>query len=264
MSIESTGARESMIDAYLDGLLNAKELQAFERELETDMQLREEVDGQRRVDDSLGRLFAPPACERIVERIRRTDPGQLRVVSRGRIYLWLAGPLAAAAALAFYFGGGDLLLQSMLGNRNISPLDLSPKTLAAIYQEEVAGGFKPRMVCKNELQFAATFWERFGQTLGIAAMPRGLSAIGLNRANSITRRTTHILVKVDGTPVLVFVDRADADSGQSLPPDSDLHLFSRDLGALVLYEVSPLSEARVLEYLSSPEYPIEELEGAGW
>lgn len=264
MTIESTGERESMIDAYLDGLLNTEKLKAFERELEADMQLRTEVDSQHRVDESLGRLFGPPDSEQIVERIRRTDPARVRVVSRGRIYLWLAAPLAAAAALAFFFGGGDILLQSILGNRNIAPLDLSPKTLAAIYQEEVAGGFKPRMVCKNDLQFAATFWERFGQTLGIATMPRGVSAIGLNRANTITRKTTHILVMVDGTPVLVFVDRADADAGQSLPPDSGLNLFPRRMGELVIYEVSPLGEARVLEYLNSPEYSAEELEGAGW
>ena len=45
---------------------------------------------------------------------------------------------------------------------------------------------------------------------------------------------------------------ASADSQPKLPKDSGLHLFRRELGGLVLYELSPLAEPQLLTLFIIP------------
>ena len=59
-----------------------------------------------------------------------------------------------------------------------------------------------------------------------------------------------MLARVDGVPVMVFVDRTSADTDPKLDQGRvGLHLFRKELGSLVLYEVTPLGEPRVMDYL---------------
>jgi hypothetical protein len=44
----------------------------------------------------------------------------------------------------------------------------------------------------------------------------------------------------------VLMDRKSDDRKLKLPEASNLHLFRREVGPLVLYEISPLNEQRVL------------------
>ena len=46
--------------------------------------------------------------------------------------------------------------------------------------------------------------------------------------------------------VVVLMDRKGDDRKLKLPETSNLHLFRREVGPLVLYEISPLNEQRVL------------------
>ena len=52
-----------------------------------------------------------------------------------------------------------------------------------------------------------------------------------------------LVVDPQGLRVLVFVYPASVDPRPSLPTGSRLHLFRRQLGHLVLYELSPLGRA---------------------
>src|SRR3712207_2454426 len=50
-----------LLDLYLDGMLTGPERAAFERSVAADPTLRAAVEAQSRIDQSLGRAFAPPA-----------------------------------------------------------------------------------------------------------------------------------------------------------------------------------------------------------
>jgi hypothetical protein len=65
-----------------------------------------------------------------------------------------------------------------------------------------------------------------------------------------------MLARVNGLPVMVFVDRANADTHPTLPSgENKLHLFRKELGPLVLYELTPLDRPNVSDYLYLAEVP---------
>jgi hypothetical protein len=77
---------------------------------------------------------------------------------------------------------------------------------------------------------------------------------GLTYVGGMSRYTTTMLARVDGKPVMVFVDRADSDYRPAQPCGScGLHLFSKQVGPLMLYELTPLDQPKVMEYLRLPE-----------
>ncbi len=80
--------------------------------------------------------------------------------------------------------------------------------------------------------------------------------VGLTYCGGLSRYTTTMLARVDGQPVMVFVDRRENDE-QIVPPDpkTGLHLFRKELGDLVLYELTPFAEPRVMEYLYPAAVP---------
>jgi hypothetical protein len=54
----------------------------------------------------------------------------------------------------------------------------------------------------------------------------------------------------------VFVDRANADPHPPEPAaKTGLHLFHKQLGSLVLYEISPLDRPTVMDYLELTDLP---------
>ena len=57
---------------------------------------------------------------------------------------------------------------------------------------------------------------------------------------------------MNGEPVIVFIDRVERDSGQTVDETSGLNLFNRRLGLLVLYELSPLEKPALLELFYDP------------
>ena len=122
--------------------------------------------------------------------------------------------------------------------------------LAEIYQTRIAEGFRPTWLCEDDREFASTFLKRQGQSLLLAEMPAGSKMVGLAYCGGLSRYTTTMLARVDGVPVMVFVDRTSADTDPKLDQSrAGLHLFRKELGSLVLYEVTPLAEPRVMDYL---------------
>jgi hypothetical protein len=79
---------------------------------------------------------------------------------------------------------------------------------------------------------------------------------GLAYLGGMSPHTTAMLARVDQSPVLVFVDRLERDQPQAMPePSSGLRLFRKQLGELVLYELTPLTAPRVMDFLSLAEKP---------
>ena len=56
----------------------------------------------------------------------------------------------------------------------------------------------------------------------------------------------HVPPRPDQQPVLVVLDKAQFDRKLDLPPESNLHLHRRELQGVIMYEISPLTEARVI------------------
>ena len=108
-------------------------------------------------------------------------------------------------------------------------------------------------MCENDEAFGDCFSQSHGQRLLLAQLPDRVSALGLAYCNSIPLKTTYLLATVEDEPVIVFVDRRDRDAGQTLSPGSDLHLSSRHVGSLVLYELSPLDQPRLLDHFYDPD-----------
>jgi hypothetical protein len=248
-----------LIDAYLDDLLEETERAAFERGLESDARLRAEVEGQRRIDGALGRLFAPPVgnalASRITTLVRESilAPNRRPVVRMpARVSRWRR--LAIAAALTMGVVGLYRLWDFVQPSR---PRDIyAPqawRSFEKVYRDTVAGGFKPGWVCKNDREFATAFRRRLGQALLLLPPPPGVAWAGLDYCNSITPRTMFLLAWVQGEKVLVLVDQAGSDRGQALPPESRLHLFRRQVGNLVLYECTPLDQPYVLDNFYIPD-----------
>jgi hypothetical protein len=237
----------SKLDPYLDGQLPPDERDAIAREIAASRDLQGDVELQSQIDEALRKSFAPPAIPgELLMKLRAAAKVQPAAKSRPRSWRMVAAITAAAALVWGYLGW------QFFGPGPEQP-DYNPrKPLASIYATTVAEGFKPRWVCKDDAEFIKTFKDHYGQGLVLATadMPMGTKMEGLTYVGGMSRYTTTMLARVDDKPVMVFVDRADCDYR---PPascgSSGLHLFTKQVGSLMLYELTPLDKPRVMEFL---------------
>jgi len=128
------------------------------------------------------------------------------------------------------------------------------RPLADVYHETVEFGFEPYYVCDEDDRFRDTFYYRHGQALRLVETPPGRRMVGLSYLHGISRHTTAMLARVDGEPVIVFVDQLDRDRPMKAPdPATGLHQFRRELGNLVMYEVTPRKQPVMMDYLELSE-----------
>lgn len=251
------------IEQYLDGRLSQADRQAFERQLEREPGLRAEIELQQAIDTSLRRSFEPPSAEALLARIKTAGvdesgvDGRLTATPRPagsapvkRRRLGPIGELAAAAVIAVLAVGGWWAYVAY--RETHQPSSLTRLTLAEVYHEEERTGFEPDWECPPYV-FARTFQSRLGQPLLLAAIPPGVESRGLAYDYVISRRTVYLVAEVDGRGVLVFADRADTADDPWIQAPEGLNLFKRQVGKLMLYEVTPLSEPRLLGLFYIPE-----------
>lgn len=258
MSPEMSADRDGRIDGYLDGQMSGEEREAFEREFESDARLREMVERQGAIDSSLSRLFAPPQADRVVAGVKaaRERSGAVQVglreggVRRARPRLVRRG--LAAAVIAMVGVGGWLVWQAWFASEEIRFGPLPWRSLTTVYYDSIKDGFEPEWVCETDEEFEHTFSYKLRERLHLYDVPEEIQAVGLSYCNSITVDTVYLLARVRGKEVIVFVDRAESDGGQTLGPESELNLFRDRVGDLVLYELTPLDEPYVMEYLDIP------------
>jgi hypothetical protein len=239
---------DARLQAYLDGQMPDQEREAFAREIAASADLAAQIKLQKRVEESLCRSFKVPEAPAKVD---LPQPELVTVKLRSRRRILVAAAFAATAvtvfwvALALHYFGGE-------AEPNYDP----NQPLAAIYQATLAQGFKPKWVCDNAEEFASTFQKRQGQPLLLAALPAGTKMEGLTYVGGLSRYTTTMLARADGKPVMVFVDRTDTDPHPAEPAArTGLHLFRKQLGSLVLYEISPIDHPAVMDYLELADIP---------
>jgi hypothetical protein len=253
-------ARLDRIEAYLDSLLTATERAEMEVRLRQDPELRRQVELQARIDASLRKMYwiERPSLEQAASALASASRSADDADSAGSTavavprnspnsarWFWTAAGLAAAAAILWVMAA--VMWQ---GPRSNEPL-FAARPLADIYRDAIASGFEPSYECSEPERFADTFAERQGAPLQLRAMPAGMRMLGLSYTGGLSRMTTAMLCLVDGQPVIVFVDRAEADQTIAATGGGNaLKVFREERDGLVFYEVTPLEMPRVTKYLA--------------
>lgn len=247
---------EERLEAYLDGLMSPVESAEFERQTANDSGVIREIELQAKIDNSLAKTFDAPAPVDILALAAQAnttnDASDTAVVERakpvpatsGKRVRMIATVLAACVAWVIV---GRMIFQQM-GDEGYQEL-----ALAEIYESSVESGFTPKWVCEDNVEFAQTFQRRQGVPLLLKPESQDVM-VGLSYLKGVSPKTTTMLARVDGEPVLVFVDRIDRDTQPEKPSWwSGLNLFRSELEDLVLYEVTPHAEPRVLSSFYIPD-----------
>ena len=247
-------ARSQLVHRFLDGLLNDAERAEFERRLQTDAALASELDLQRRVNDVLREQFAPSAAISAPSAARKRPMGTAARLGAG---------LAAAAAIAIAGYVAWPTAKQMLGIKSRSgptPIHFVKIGADEAYQSLVDSGMKPEWVCKDDAEFAQTLAKAVGESLVVAAAP-GLDVLGWSY-NTIqgdkslgvfSGYTLYLLARAKGEPVVVMIDRTGYDRPLVVDDKSGLHVFRREIGGAVMYEISPLEAPAVLDQFTPYE-----------
>ncbi|CAG1004412.1 hypothetical protein PHYC_03140 [Phycisphaerales bacterium] len=228
------------VDAYLDNLMTPDERAAFERRLARDADLRELIELQKQIDGSLVRQLpyrAPTPAPAAIPISRAAGISWTRI-------RWI-GAIAAIVALAFI----TVLYVTQ-------PPALKFRAPDLVYRDFDAAGWKPAWVCKDDREFAEMVSFYLDSAVVVPLDTPGVTLAGWSLADQfdhgkpigtpMSQQTLALLTKVDGKNVLVLMDRLSSDRKMRVSADSGLFLHRRELNGLVLYEVSPMPEARVL------------------
>jgi hypothetical protein len=255
------------LEQYLDGQMSAEMRARFEDLIARDPSLREQIAQQRAIDDSLKRTFAVTGgAEAILAKLMTTTAPH---TGNGRAHhepqttdnkpptrRLISPRLAIAATIVFLICGPfaiyfawDSYREATAPTIVVNPKKVQP--LDTLYQQEVRDGFNCDWQCKSQSEFGAYFASTFGEPLVMKDPPKEVAPVGLKYAGGITPNTISYMAKVNDQPVMVFADKAAADQEQKLS-DATLHIFKRTIGPLVLYEVTPLSEPKLLDLFYKP------------
>lgn len=264
------GTPPEWLDLYLDDLLEGEDRARFEAEMERDAALREQVALQRRIDLSLRSQAAfDPATLRFDA---PANAGASSVASDGARRLEPLEPLPRTASIQpaqprrlgggrwTWYGVAAALLLSAAGLYRYTtgvPEEIKFVDPAALYARMQATGFTPEFVCKDDAEFAGAVSKRLGSGLLVSQAP-GLNVLGWAYGQDYSGRivgpdTLVLMTRLDEKHnVLVLMDKLSSDRHLCLPQSTGLHLFRREVGKLVLYEITPLSEPRVLDRVHPP------------
>jgi len=247
------------VDRYLDNLMSPTERADFDRRLAAAPELMAEVQRQRSVDAVLRHYAKPPSPEVVLAAIRHhIEAGERAGGAVGET----PGPrlglrpgwrrLAVAAVLLLGLLGAWQVYRALTptsGNYDPGP----HRTLVQAYQATVDKGFHSDWTCRDDAEFALTFFDQFGQMLSMnPPLPDHTLALGLEYYDILSRKTIGMLTRVSEQPVMIFIDRLENDK-QAVPPiEEGKHIFRRELGDLVLYEVTPLNHPGLLHHLRQP------------
>lgn len=254
-----------MIERHLDQQLQGEEQARFQQMIQDDEQLGAQLALQKRIDSAVQQMFEPGEAEaRVLGRMKasileasaeRTEPATAR---RSAVRRPLRSRLAIAAVLALGAVGVWSIyhqVRDMLPTRPRDPYAPQPwRSLETVYRDTVKAGFEPDWVCRTDEVFAETLQARFGQPLLLAQSTPDVAAMGWSYCNNISPKTIYLLARVRGEPVIVLIDRADQDKGQEPPRRKGLYIFRRQIGQLVLYELTPLSSPGLLDSFYIPAF----------
>lgn len=242
------------INAYLDGLMSPEEVQAFEGQLAQDETLRAHLDWQRSIQQRLKSSLDFDQLRNAIE--KKIEPPTSRPILRMRMLIY-AG-MAAAAAVVLSFVLSELNERAMTSMSSRYEIVVRPP--AEVYDALVASGFQPAEVCTVE-QIPGWTEEKLGVRLAVANVPNEVTLLGWSYGYDLSGRLLGdyagvLLTRVAEQEVLVVMDKLANDRDLVTTGREDLFIYRRELGDLVFYELTPLSEARVIPLFElSPAEP---------
>lgn len=263
-------AQEQLIERYLDGTLSAHERREFEQRVQSDSALMEIVERQQAIDASLKRLFQPPkaageaALSRSVAAGRpvyslngqadRSDNVSCDDYHQTRLrFFSRANRLRFAAALLLFLGGASFLLLRS-GPGKVAPPPVVLVSVNRAYSDALAGGFAPEWVCETDQQFAMMLYHRLFQAMLLDETPPNVQILGWRYVYSLSPETMMLLTRVEDKPVAILIDQACHAGQAKFDSGEGVSLFRRQVGELVLLEVTPLDHPAVLEHFYQPEH----------
>ncbi len=257
MTYEPKPITEEQVDAYLDGLMKPEEREAFEARLRAHPDIEKEIQLQAQINASLERSFPLEqiSASQLRELQERSSPtSQPSIESKASPSLVLPPRSLSRTMQVAIVGLAAMVAWIMvvwhLRNNTIETPFFQPRPVAAVYQEVLDSGFEPYYECHEEDHFAATYLRRQGQALRLTVLPEGSRMLGLSYAGGLSRDTTAMLCRVEGKPVMVFVDRLANDVPNAMQNETSgfkVYRVARD--GLVFYEVTPFDSSRVIEHL---------------
>lgn len=269
-------AASLQLERYLDGLITGAERDRLGHLFQMNEDTRAEIERQRRVDDSLQRLFRPPLSYGLIDRVgghgarragrvdgpgstgtpRRTYPSVLARMKQSRL-------MALAALFVLVVLAVWRVWPLAFPPQTFDPYSEEWKSMAQIYDEVSRFGFKNFKSDYTVDVFARMIERRFGQPLLFREITGPVRPLGIAYCNTVTASSMCIVTLVSTpcgafgpssdieTGVLVFIDRFDQDPTHALPQNDRLNVFTRRVGQLSLYEVTPLEQPAVLDLLHS-------------
>jgi hypothetical protein len=217
----------------LAGELSPADRAAVESRAAADAGFRSALEAQREVEAALRAAYEAPVMSSPARRpAARRQP-------------WF--PLAAAVAV---LGAGVAAYVMWPVSED------GPKTPEQVYATILKGGFKPPIVCPNDpVEFARLVKGKLGVAL-TPSLPAGsgVTLAGWGYGNSwgspMSEGTMILLATRGDAKVVVFIDRKRNDRTLR-DPGGGKHLFRKEAGDLVLYEISPLDEPIILPALEA-------------
>lgn len=198
--------------AYLDGKGSQAERAELQQLVATDPKAAQFVALQDRFDESIRRLYAPPAADpdfvRSLAVADVTQPASVAVSPprpEGSRRLLLAVLATAASITVAFFS-----VQSFFAEPDVT-IAYRQRPLVDVYAECVNDGFEPYWVCDDDALFAATFERRQGVRLKLAELPADQEMLGLAYLAGLSHDSTSMLATVNGERTLVVVDRIEND-----------------------------------------------------
>ena len=252
------------LEMYLDGMLSESDRDTFLKHYDPE-KLKQAQATQNKIDASLRSMFQydPMDSVQVQEVTRKAFQSDSSVsavdkakpspavklkgtesVNSGRRFALIA----LAASMLAIIGGGLYLMN----NEGLTDPFVPNRSVASLYQETVQAGFHPYYNCEDLERFATTFEFRLGTPVHLAEseMPEGTRMLGLSYLGGTSRQSTAMLGEVDGHQVIVFVDRDSATQPDVSTDGTDgLNVFVVKRDGLVFAEVSPLEEAKLIQYL---------------
>ncbi|MFO0836236.1 MAG: hypothetical protein U0638_14790 [Phycisphaerales bacterium] len=239
------------IDAYLDDALSPADRAAFEARLAADESLRAELDLARGIESSLKRSHVPADIPAASFKLAPAKPAAFSTLASRhtrRRRLWL---LASAAAVLLLASAGYFIYDHF---------DTSFRRYDAgkFYALAAERNFAPDWTCNNDEEFKDTTRNNAGQAMLVRQDPSAnVQLIGwayskTYRGTPLGPRTIMLFAKVDNSPIIVLVDTLANDAKIKGDFDPSLHMFRRELGNTVLYEITPRPAPGVIDAFYLP------------
>ena len=236
---------EARFESYLDGLADGPERDEIEALIKQHPELQRRVAADRELRQRLQSAFAVPPVP--ADSLPGDKQPERRPVSKAGGFWRSPRTLMTLAASAVILCG--IFTWWSRPSRRLPAFAQRP--LVEVYQEAVNDGFRPYYYCDDPERFAATFKKRQGVAVQLQPMPEDRRMLGLSYPGGTSRDSTGILCESQGQPVMVIVDRQEHD-GPHLVDKADAvgYVHRRERAGLIFYEVSPLAQPTILDYLT--------------